>query len=178
MIKKKKLPNRKSLRRKDYNYSTPGGYFVTICCKDQGHRFGKITDGIMHLNPLGRIAHDEWLKLPQRFPHITLKEFVIMQNHMHGIIFINSCSENGDDSLSKPATLGEMIGAYKSLVNHHCHKLFKRHDQVMGKLWHRNYFERIIQDDLAYQRIAAYIVNNPKAWCEKYRSEMNSKLVL
>lgn len=155
------------MRLKDYDYSTPGGYFVTICCKDRGHRFGKIIDGVMHLNQLGKIAHNEWLDLPKRFPQITLKEFVIMQDHMHGIIFINERLQKKIDSNSAAPTLGVVIGAYKSLVNHHCLKLFKRHDQTMGKLWHRNYHERIIRNELSYYFISAYIINNPRVWEEK-----------
>jgi len=82
------LPDRKTLRLKGYDYSREGAYFITICCQDRKHRFGKVIDGIMHLNDCGRIAHDEWEVLIARYPHCHFDVFQIMPNHMHGIVVI------------------------------------------------------------------------------------------
>jgi putative transposase len=82
----RRLPQRKSIRLKGYDYSQAGLYFITICCDDMKHRFGRIENGVMILNELGQIAHDEWLKLAERFPNMELDAFQIMPNHMHGII--------------------------------------------------------------------------------------------
>ena len=86
----KKLPNRKSNRLKGYDYSNPGFYFVTICCKDMQHLFGYVIQEKMILNELGVIAHKEWLGTESLRDNIRLHEFIIMPNHMHGIIEIIS----------------------------------------------------------------------------------------
>lgn len=139
----------------------------------------------MHLNALGKIAREEWLKLPQRFPPIALKEFVIMQDIMHGIFYINRSPDEEELLATNPSfemqasektsldtpVLGSVVGAYKSLVMTQCLKLFKKQQQPMGKFWHRNYHERIIRGELAYYFISAYIINNPKKWEEKNASK-------
>ena len=85
---RKNIHHRKSIRLKGYDYSKAGIYFITICCENRAHRFGKIAinEGIaqaqMILNELGQIAYHEWAKLPERFPNIELGEFQIMPNHI------------------------------------------------------------------------------------------------
>jgi len=81
--------NRKANRYKDYNYSSPGYYFVTICTKDRLSFFGKIEDGKMILNEYGEIVKACWLEIPDHFPNIRIDEFLVMPNHFHGIIIIN-----------------------------------------------------------------------------------------
>jgi putative transposase len=88
---KKYNPNihqRRSIRLKGYDYSQAGFYFITICCQDRAHFFGEIIDGEMILNDAGKIAFAEWMKTPEIRPNVELGEFVIMPNHMHGIIRI------------------------------------------------------------------------------------------
>jgi putative transposase len=84
------MHNRRSIRLKGYDYSQPGLYFITICCQDKICRFGKIENGEMILNEFGKIAHDEWEKTPQIRPNVPLGEFVIMPNHIHGIIHLDN----------------------------------------------------------------------------------------
>src|SRR5690606_29037173 len=81
-----KKHHRKSIRLVGYDYSQAGLYFVTICCKDKICRFGQIKNGTMVLNEYGQIAHDEWVKTAQIRPNVQLHEFVVMPNHIHGII--------------------------------------------------------------------------------------------
>jgi len=83
------IHHRKSIRLKGYDYSQAGAYFITICIKDRECLFGKIVNGEMILNDYGKIANDEWLKTAQLRPNILLEDFVIMPNHMHGIIVID-----------------------------------------------------------------------------------------
>jgi len=80
------IHHRRSIRLKGYDYSQAGLYFITICCQDRACLFGKITDGKMILNEMGIIAQREWLKTTEIRPNVELGEFVIMPNHMHGII--------------------------------------------------------------------------------------------
>jgi hypothetical protein len=81
-----KIHHRRSIRLKGYDYSSAGLYFITICCQDMKCRFGNIESNEMALNEFGLIAHNEWGKLPERFPNFDLDVFQIMPNHMHGII--------------------------------------------------------------------------------------------
>lgn len=87
-----RLPQRKSIRLKGYDYSQAGLYFITICCQDRVCRFGDVVNGEMVLNELGQIAHDEWIKLSNRFSNFEIDVFQIMPNHMHGIILLNNAS--------------------------------------------------------------------------------------
>jgi len=89
-----KIHHRRSIRLKGYDYSQPGLYFITICCQDRAHRFGQIKNNEMILNEYGQIAHSEWLNTPDIRPNIELGEFVIMPNHMHGIIRIITRGES------------------------------------------------------------------------------------
>ena len=83
------LHRRKSIRLKEHDYSGTGVYFITVCCQAKKCLFGKICNGEMILNEYGTIAHNEWAKLPERFGNIELGEYVVMPNHVHGIIAIN-----------------------------------------------------------------------------------------
>jgi len=121
------IHHRRSIRLKDYDYAKAGAYFITICCEDRLHRFGKVSDNKMILNESGTIAYNEWINLSDRFPNFELDVFQIMPNHMHGIIVLSDIS-----SFSTAA------GAYKSIVSNACLQLFKSHDKTMGKLWQRN----------------------------------------
>ena len=94
------IHHRRSIRLKGYDYSQAGLYFITICCEDRICRFGNIVDGEMILNGYGQIAHDEWMKTPQLRPQIELNAFIVMPNHIHGILKIN---EIGRGELNSPA---------------------------------------------------------------------------
>jgi putative transposase len=82
------LHHRRSIRLKGYDYTRAGAYFVTICTKDRACLFGDVSDGVMRLNQMGHIVWQCWLAIPDHFPHVLLDEFVVMPNHVHGIIVI------------------------------------------------------------------------------------------
>lgn len=120
--------NRRSMRLKGYDYTKEGLYFVSICCQNKVHRFGEIEDGVMHLNACGQIAHDEWINLTERFPNMELDEFVIMPDHMHGIVSLAAGATLAVAPIGRSrATVkvvptmsprwGDIVGAYKSLVS-------------------------------------------------------------
>ncbi|MEO9145446.1 MAG: transposase [Ginsengibacter sp.] len=185
-----KIHHRRSIRLKGYDYSQAGAYFITICTNDRKCVFGEITNGEMMLNDYGKIANDEWEKLPQRFPNFELDVFQIMPNHMHGIVLLNESvgaglapaqNDNGATARVAPTkTVGDIVGAYKSLVANECLKIFKLNWETvnragvnragvnpaptMGKLWQRNYYEHIIRNEQSYQTISNYIINNPDNW--------------
>lgn len=134
----------------------------------------------MILNQYGQIAHSEWVKLAERFPNFEFDVFQIMPNHMHGIIVVGA----GLASVHQPpavddvpgqgqalplrapmtTTIGDIVGAYKSLVANACLNICK--SSTMGKIWQRNYYEHIIRNESSYQNIAEYIMNNPAKWWE------------
>jgi putative transposase len=138
----------------------------------------------MYLNDFGQIAYNEWAALEQRFPNFSLDVFQIMPNHMHGIIFLTSTMARTDGADISPddekgtavkadptgvtstnmITIGDIVGAYKSIVNNKCLNLCKAQSKQMGKLWQRNYYEIIIRNELAYRNISQYILNNPQKW--------------
>jgi REP element-mobilizing transposase RayT len=78
-----------SARLREFDYSTDGYYFVTICTKNHRHFFGEIADGEMRLSEMGKIAQKCWAEIPEHFPFVKLDEFVVMPNHIHGIIIID-----------------------------------------------------------------------------------------
>ena len=79
---------RKSMRLREFDYSTPGAYFVTICTHQRRLLFGQVEDGNMVLNEFGHIVEEEWLQLPERFPSVLVGEFVVMPDHFHGILWL------------------------------------------------------------------------------------------
>ena len=161
------IHHRRSIRLKGYDYSQAGLYFITICCENREHRFGKIENGEMILNEYGQIAFDEWLKTTKIRNNVELGAFIVMPNHMHGIIVLNHVVGAGfTPAPTKPATIGDIAGAYKSLVTNACIGICNSQNIRLGKLWQRNYHEHIIRDEQSYQRISEYIINNPAKWAE------------
>ena len=161
------IHHRRSIRLKGYDYAQAGMYFVTICVQDKICRFGHIANDEMVLNEYGAIAYDEWPKLADRFHNFELDVFQIMPNHMHGIIVLNTVgSGTGTGASPDPTTIGDIVGAYKSLVANACLAIYKAKNEMMGKLWQQNYYEHIIRTEEAYQTISEYIVNNPAKWLD------------
>lgn len=165
------LPRRKSIRLPGYDYAKENWYFITICAQNRRCIFGKIIGENQYWSPYGHIAKSEWLKLRSRYPNITLDEFVIMPNHIHGVISVGATLAVARDSQSQnragvnPApTLGQIIGSYKSIVVRHSIDIATSNKREIGKMWQRNYYERIIRDRGELDRIRAYIANNPENW--------------
>ena len=150
--------NRHSLRLQGYDYAQAGAYFITPCVVAKAHLFGEIEDGKMCYNAFGNIAYEVWQFMPERYKHIELGEFVIMPNHTHHILIINSNDNQ--------KTLSDIVGAYKSLVIHHCLEYIKENDLgiQLGNVWQRNYHDHIIRNERSYDIISNYIVNNPMNW--------------
>lgn len=140
---------RRSIRLKGYDYSISGAYFVTICTWQRECLFGELVDGTMQVNELGRIVDEAWLGLSVRYPEISLDAHVIMPNHLHGILM-----------LSEDVRIG--CGTHGSVGAIHELPL-----QAPGvPVWQRNYYERIIRDDLECSAIRQYIAANPTIWIE------------
>lgn len=98
------LPSRRSIRLPHYDYTSVGGYFITICTKDKKCVFGRVDGEQMCLNPIGEIAHNCWLKIPEHFSNVILDVFVIMPNHMHGILMLSD--PNDESKAQRSRTVG------------------------------------------------------------------------
>lgn len=178
--------HRRSIRLKGYDYAQAGAYFITICTHGRVPFFCKIDKGEMKLTEFGQIAHDQWQQIPNRFENVELAPFVVMPNHIHGIIvtpapFMGAPAADDEtpniggwvgaspthtqpQGLPLRVTVGDIVGAYKSLVANECLKIYKTKNELMGKLWQRNYYEHIIRDEKSYIEIAQYIIDNPAKW--------------
>ena len=167
--------HRRSNRKKGHDYGFPGFYFVTICTQHRACLLGKVDDGVMYANDAGQMVERVWLELCDRFDRIQLDAFVVMPNHVHGIIrLVDPVGEIvvGMPTIGAPTRgvpvmgLGDVVGAFKSITTHeyaievHAH----RWPPFDKRLWQRNYYERIVRDDNALQNIRRYIVNNPSKW--------------
>jgi len=157
---------RQSLRLKDYDYSGPGAYFVTICTRDRLPRFGDVVEGCMRLTDYGRIVSQEWEISATIRREITLDAFVIMPNHIHGIIFINESNVGATGrspvrSGPRPRCLGSFLSGFKSATSKRINDL----QRTSGlSVWQRNYYEHVIRDEDSLHRIREYVVNNPARW--------------
>ncbi len=160
MTQKSNLPNRHSIRLYDYDYSSQGAYFVTICTHQRQHLFGKIVDETMNRNAWGNVARDYWQFIPDHFSHVKLDAFVVMPNHVHGILFImQDANPNGN---SRKGGLGAIVGSYKSIVSKQIHIQLG----VTDLIWQRNYHEHIIRNPEEYYVLSAYIHDNPRRWIQ------------
>lgn len=158
------IHHRRSIRLKGYDYTAAGAYFITICCHHHLPLFGEIVNGEMHLNKCGKIAYQEWLNTNNKRSNIGLGEFVIMPNHLHGIIFIhkqiNPNRDNADtDIFHSPSNdIPAIIRGYKAAVTRQLKGILKHSP------WQRNYFEHIIRNEQSYHKITQYIYYNPQYW--------------
>ena len=166
--------HRRSIRLKHYDYSQSGLYFVTICAFQKNCWFGEIKDYKMVLNQIGKIVAEEWLNTPNIRTNFQLDEWIIMPNHLHGIVMICNPEKNNletqdfgiifeDKKKQKSNSLGVFIGGFKASVTKriNCY----RHTYDIP-LWQRNYYESVIRDENHLEKVRKYIINNPISWQE------------
>ena len=145
------MPLRKPLRLSHFDYATPGAYFVTVCTQDRACLFGEVRDGAVHLSESGGIVEQVWRNLPAHFPNFGIDEFVVMPNHVHGVLLIEK--EGG-----RP--LPNLMRAFKAFST----REIKARGIVRDAIWQRGYYEHVVrgEDDLA--AIRRYIQDNPVKW--------------
>jgi len=161
MIYNPSLHHRRSIRLKGYDYSQGGAYYVTFCVQNRECLFGEIMNGEMQLHKRGQIIQKYWKQINKRFPHVFLDHFIVMPNHFHGIIIINDHIPCRGAVSAPQITLGKIVAWFKYQSTKHINII----RQTPGvRLWQRNYFERIIRSEKAYNRIIKYIINNPIMW--------------
>lgn len=151
-------PQRRSPRLKDYDYSQQGAYFVTMYTQDRICLFGDVVAGTMRLNEAGQMVTEWWLKLSEKFPNIALDAFVLMPNHLHGIILVYD--------VETFTSLIEAVKWFKAMSTNAYIRGVRQTNWLPfpGKLWQRSFYDHIIRDDEALYKVCEYIENNPLQW--------------
>jgi REP element-mobilizing transposase RayT len=176
-----------SARLQNWDYRWAGAYFITVCTQNRLHYFGEIENGQMQLSPTGVIADILWHEIKNHSQNVELGEFVVMPNHIHGVLIITDDNANVDnvetghalslqsDNQSEPEqkTIGQqrfqnigknsissIVGSYKSAVTKHANRL------GFDFAWQTRFHDHIIRDDKSFQHISNYIINNPANWQE------------
>jgi len=172
-----------STRLLNYNYASDGAYFVTICTKNKQHFFGEIVDGILTNTKQAQIAKKCWFDLPNHYPNCILDKFIIMPNHVHGVIFINNKMDGVERSdignkfgginmrvetgfkpvstNAKRYSLSEIIRGFKTFT---ARKINERQNTLGQPFWQSRFYDHIIRNEFALNRIKTYIIDNPKKW--------------
>lgn len=180
---------RHSIRLRGYDYASAGAYFVTVCTKDRACLFGSVVDSKFRPNDAGRIVQDAWNAIPGRCPGARIDTFVVLPNHIHGIVILvgaglalpdlitvpegaavgaglalpnpSTVPEGAASSAPTPHTLGDIMRVFKSTSA----IAVNRHLGRRGNpLWQRNFYERIIRDDTEMVHVREYIKTNPARW--------------
>ena len=144
-----------SLRLSGYDYSQSGMYFITIIAHKRLHLFGSIENDVVTVSKLSDIIASCWQQIPDHFPSVDLGSFVIMPNHVHGIIILNDSSEK--------VTVGHVIKIFKGAVTRIARKTELDVD-LDHPVWHRNFHDRIIRNEQEYKYIDQYVHTNPSRW--------------
>ena len=179
--------HRRTIRLNNYDYASKGAYFITICTCQKENIFGDVVGGKIVLNDIGMIVDRYWNKIQNYFLNVETDEYIIMPNHVHGIIFIlnelknttraqqplptRGCHAPTDDARNgthgrkfgdmEPGSISSIICTLKSLTTRTVNKQMRIKG---GTIWQRNYFERIIRNKNELNKIRLYIVNNPVNW--------------
>jgi REP element-mobilizing transposase RayT len=187
------IHHRRSIRLEEYDYSATGAYFVTACAQNRDCLFGEIANGIMVLNDAGLMVGKWWQEISTKFDNVMIDTHVVMPNHFHGIICIVGATLRGRPDFAEsvgaplrgcPAfdlraeepgrphraapTLGDVMNWFKTMTTNAYIRGVKQSDwsPFPGRLWQRNYYERVVRDDEELTAIREYILCNPMQWAE------------
>jgi REP element-mobilizing transposase RayT len=180
--------HRRSIRLPGYDYSLPGAYYVTLCTYGKDCIFGDVNGRAVRLNEYGLVARREWLRSAAVRPGINLDAFVIMPNHLHGIIILTAESQSGVGAdgvgavgvganavgapsgaplqpalYRPPRSLSSFVACYKATVTR---RINRSRDTRGARVWQRNYYERVIRDDDELAGARGYIIDNPGRWAD------------
>ncbi|HAQ19254.1 MAG TPA: transposase [Prolixibacteraceae bacterium] len=169
-----------SSRMQNWDYRWDAAYFITICTQNQEHFFGEIENDKMHLSGVGILADVFWHEIPNHSPNVELGQFVVMPNHIHGILVLNGNTSNPADQnvetlhatslhpdhafysgiSPKSNSVSVLIRSYKSAVTKHNNRL-----GLCPKFrWQARFHDHIIRDEIEFQKIKRYIQTNPENW--------------
>ena len=184
--------HRRAIRLQRYDYSNKGVYFVTICTEKRVQMFGEVSDGVMHVNERGEIAQRMWDTLPERFPGVELDAFIVMPNHIHGVL-IRTQRQHVESTAQSQEMLETQetrkTPEYQGMVDTkgvlHAYRTHPQRGQMLNEMirtfkaitsfairksgtsafaWQREYYETIIRSETQLDYVRAYIANNPTTW--------------
>ena len=173
--------HRRSIRLQGYDYTQAGAYFTTVCTYQRQLLFGEVVDGEMQLSQFGHIVQAEWLRTAIVRPNVELDEFIIMPNHIHGIIVLTDppmathrathrvaptagCDASKERLIGpRSGSIGAILGQFKSIVSKRINVIRKATDTP---IWQRDYHDHIIRDERALNNIRQYIAENPLRWAD------------
>jgi REP element-mobilizing transposase RayT len=161
-----------SFRLRSWDYSTPWWYYVTVNTKNHFEYFGQISNSKVLLNEFGLVTKNCWEDIPKHFPIIELDYFIIMPNHLHGIIIINdpgrdvACNVSTENKINqfskispKPNSLSVIIRSFKSAVAKNIHE-----SGYLSFQWQPRFYDHIIHNGKELYNIRKYIEQNPLKW--------------
>jgi len=172
-------PHRHSIRLPGYDYSQEGAYFVTIVTHNRRCLFGRVRNGEMEMNEVGKMLEKVWMEMPEHFDGVYVDMFVVMPNHIHGIIEIESVNRilgvearhavplprhiDNFEAFGKPVhgSIPTIIRSFKSAATKRYHEMTNTQN---NHLWQRNYYEHIIRNEQDMLAITDYIISNPLNW--------------
>ena len=161
-----------SVRMKHWNYAWPAMYYVTICTKNRLHCLADIKNEQVYLSKIGNVAFDCWIEISKHFDNVKLDDWIIMPDHLHGIIVIEANDFGHPDGRGttcrtstvrkfgycQPKSLSSIVGSFKGAVTNKCHK------NNLDFQWQSNFYEHVIRDFEDLGRIREYIAHNPVNW--------------
>jgi putative transposase len=165
------IHHRRSVRLAGYDYTAPGAYFVTVCSHQRRCVFGRVVQDGMALNRYGCIVRDEWLRLAVR-PNVELDEFVVMPNHLHGIVIltektvvahVNSPLSVRKFGVADAGSLSVIVSQFKANVTKTVHaRRGEWHPNAAPvRVWQGRFYDHIIRDEDELNRVRRYTVENP-----------------
>ena len=187
-------PKRRSIRLRGYDYSTPGAYFITACTHNRLLLFGRVVDGKVETNRIGAVVEDCWSKLPDHYDHVAIDAFVLMPNHIHGVIIIEDTSVTvgaGQQPPAKdtrttvgaglkpalPATIDpkrhgvpEIVRAFKTFS---ARRINQMRASAGTPVWQRGFYDHVIRGEDELDRVRTYIMDNPRRWHEDVDNPAN-----
>lgn len=162
---------RHSIRIREFDYSQPASYFVTICAHQRKSIFGEVILGGMRENPLGEIVNTCWCNVPFHFPGVELHAHIVMPNHFHALFLIRERARRAvplQDISSAEGFGRSVIGSvptivrsFKAAVSKRARSQFRRPSMA---IWQRNYFEHVVRNEMDCKNIRRYIIQNPTRW--------------
>ncbi len=177
-----------SARLYDWDYRNPGVYFITICIRNRKHHFGECKEGNMKLSAMGLMVQGAWFEIPRLNPHVRLGEFIVMPNHIHGVLILDEMMDKNESN--DVETLNSNVSTTTPITNHK-HEFFQEISPKSGSVsrilqqfkractyhikctfpmvdfeWQERFHDHIIRTAASFVGISNYIVNNPLKWEE------------
>jgi REP element-mobilizing transposase RayT len=157
--------SRRSNRLPEYDYAREGAYSITVCTHRRRHLFGEVIDEQLQMTLLAQIVSTTWYAIPTHFPNVTLDAFIIMPDHLHGIIVLGQPAiiniTGAMNCAPTKTTLGNVVRAFKARVTAAANRA---RGNIGTRVWQRDYYDRIVRNVAELDRTRQYIADNPRNW--------------